>query len=390
MFDNDATACYDHIIPSMAMIKCHHAGLNCNTANVVLQFLQKTHYHVQTAYGISIETFSNFIDYILGLMQGTGVTGPGWAVTSSVMLDQMETTHQAHFHSPQEDQKSTRTREAFVNDSSLWLLKMGLSLCTIIQLMQFAAQKWEQLLYATGGALNHPKCFWYGITWHFSVNGKCTMQDLLDPEDPTIQLTAGNDTTQKYMIQHMKTSTGTCTLGVWLAPDGNDKDEYQYRLKQAHTMKQHLCHALIGRSHAYIGFQSIWKAMILYPLGTMCFTAKQCQQLQAVYLPSFLSKMGISQTTATTICNSPISLGGLNIFHHKTEQGVMQMKLLISHLRKNDDVGHLLKISKDHLQLQAGVPWPVMSQPGHQQHKYIDKCYLSHLWEFLDSTQTHL
>ena len=100
MFDNDATACYDHIIPSMAMIKCCCAGLNHNAANTVLQFLQKTHYHVWTAYGISIEMFSNFIDYILGLMQGTGVTGPGWAVTSSVMLEQMETIHGAHFHSP--------------------------------------------------------------------------------------------------------------------------------------------------------------------------------------------------------------------------------------------------------------------------------------------------
>ena len=100
MFDNDATACYDHIIPSMAMIKCQRARLNRNAANVVLQFMQKTYYHVRTAYGTSKETFSNFIDYILGLMQGTGVAGPGWAVTSSVILDQMDTTHGAYFHSP--------------------------------------------------------------------------------------------------------------------------------------------------------------------------------------------------------------------------------------------------------------------------------------------------
>ena len=155
-------------------------------------------------------------------------------------------------------------------------------------------------------------------------------------------------------------------------------------------MKQCLCPAPVGRSHAYVSFQSIWKAMIQYPLGATCFTAKQCQKLQAVYLPSFLSKMGINRTTATAVCHGPINLGGLNIFHLETEQGVMQTKLVISHLRKNNDVGNLLKDSKDHLQLQAGVSWPVMSQPGHQQHKYVDKCYLSHLWEFLDSTQTHL
>ena len=188
MFDNDVTARYDRIIPSMAMLKCCHVGLNHNAAKVVLQFLQRAHYHVQTAYGISIEAFSNLIDYILGLIQGTGHAGPGWALTSSVILDQMETMHGTHFHSLREEHKSKRTSEAFVDDSSLWLLKLGLSLCTIIQLMQCSAQKWERLLYATGGALNHAKCFWYGIKWHFSANGKCTMQDLPDLEDPSINL----------------------------------------------------------------------------------------------------------------------------------------------------------------------------------------------------------
>ena len=57
---------------------------------------------------------------------------------------------------------------------------------------------------------------------------------------------------------------------------------------------------------------------------------------------------------------------------------------------KNDNIGSLLKISRDHLQLQAGVSWPVMSRPGHQQQKYVDKCYLSNLWQFLDSNQIHL
>ena len=68
--------------------------------NVVLKFLYKAQYHVQTAYGISTKTFSNFIDYVLGLIQGTGHARPGWALMSSVMFDQMEPTHGAHFHPP--------------------------------------------------------------------------------------------------------------------------------------------------------------------------------------------------------------------------------------------------------------------------------------------------
>jgi hypothetical protein len=72
------------------------------------------------------------------------------------------------------------------------------------------------------------------------------------------------------------------------------------------------------------------------------------------------------------------------------EQGVQKTKMLISHIRRNDDVGKLLKISHDHLQLQAGVSWPVMSRPGHKQRQYVDPCYLTHLWQFNDANNTHL
>ena len=122
MFDNDALACYDWIIPSMAMVKCQHAGLPCPAAKVVLTFLQHTKYHVRTAYGISAKAVSNFIDYVLGLIQGTRHAGPRWAMTGSIMFNQMDKTHGAHFHSPCTNHMCSCTGEAFVDDSSLWLL----------------------------------------------------------------------------------------------------------------------------------------------------------------------------------------------------------------------------------------------------------------------------
>ena len=81
--------------------------------------------------------------------------------------------------------------------------------------MQASAQKWERLLYATGGgALNHAKCFWYGITWIFNDNGGCKMQEQPAPDEPDIKLTAGDDMTQYYTIQQMPTTKGICTLSV--------------------------------------------------------------------------------------------------------------------------------------------------------------------------------
>ena len=98
----------------------------------------------------------------MGLIQGTGHAGPGWALTSSIMLDKMETTPGATFHSPRPHNECQHTGEAFVDDSSLWLLKMGMALTNIIGYMASTAQKWERLLYATGGVLNHANVFGMG------------------------------------------------------------------------------------------------------------------------------------------------------------------------------------------------------------------------------------
>ena len=259
MFNNDATACYDHIIPSMAMLKCCHAGTPHSATNVVLKFLHCTKYHVHTTYGISVETFSNLIDYVLlELIQGTGHARPGWALTSSVMFNQMETTHRAHFHSPRPAQKCQCTGEAFVDDLSLWLLKLGLALTTIIGYMQQSAQKWERLLYATSGALNHTKCFWYRINWTFTDTGACKMKEHPDPEEPNITLTTSNSMHTYHQIQCMSPTKGIHALGIQLAPDGNDTDEFQYRIQQAMTIKQKLSKAPLGHEHMHISFQARW------------------------------------------------------------------------------------------------------------------------------------
>jgi hypothetical protein len=45
-FYNDATACYNQMIPSIVMIKCQCAGMPKSATQVVLKVLKKMKYHV--------------------------------------------------------------------------------------------------------------------------------------------------------------------------------------------------------------------------------------------------------------------------------------------------------------------------------------------------------
>jgi hypothetical protein len=149
--------------------------------------------------------------------------------------------------------------------------------------------------------LNLAKCFWYGIEWSFTPTGEAKMNPGID--GPSITLTAGATPNHPEQLRRVSTAEGQRILGVHLTPDGGtEKTKHAYRLIQACKMGQRMIRAApLGREHIVVGFRSIWKMMIQYPLGVTCFSDKQCQQLQTKYLPYFLSKMGINRTTATAV-----------------------------------------------------------------------------------------
>jgi hypothetical protein len=100
--------------------------------------------------------------------------------------------------------------------------------------------------------------------------------------------------------------------------------------------------------------------------------------------------MGINRTTATEVRHGPTSLGSMNVPHLETEQAVEHTKLMISHLRKEDEVGCMLQTPIEQLQIQAGSLWAVLSQPGRKARMYVDPCYASHTWASLDRIGSHI
>jgi hypothetical protein len=153
---------------------------------------------------------------------------------------------------------------------------------------------------------------------------------------PPILLHSSPDLDNPTTIQHVSTATGMRTLGIRLALDGNDNNEFAYHLQQATKMHQHIKTAPLGREYIWIGFRAIWQMMIQYPLGATCLTVQQCAKIQAKYLPTFLSKMGINLNymTTTAVRHRPRYLGGMQNFHPETKQGIQHMKLVLAHEEK--------------------------------------------------------
>jgi len=140
VLNNDARACYDRIIAAIAMIMSCQAGMAFAAAHTFLLLLFNMHYFIRTAFGIARTGFSNLLDLVLGVMQGTGHSGCLWALMSSIMFEQMDDTNGADFYSPNPARHCHCKGEAFVDDAALWILRMGLFLTTLIAMMTSTAQ----------------------------------------------------------------------------------------------------------------------------------------------------------------------------------------------------------------------------------------------------------
>ena len=109
--------------------------------------------------------------------------------------------------------------------------------------MEEKAQTWECNVFVSGGTLNLKKNFWYAILWKWRKNGQPVMQTIPDNPDLEIHMTSGHDHENPRLVSHVKVSEGKCTLGVCLAPIGNNKTEYEYCLDEATKTHSCLLHA---------------------------------------------------------------------------------------------------------------------------------------------------
>jgi hypothetical protein len=224
MFDCDATACYDRMIPSQCMMVTARAGVSEDAINLKLTALQRMKYRVKTAYGISSNFFThNLRRRMLGLLQGSANAGAIWSLNWSTLFSVLDNRYpKARFPSPRDHVYTERNGKGFVDDTALIITSSIDSINIVTARSEEKAQTWERLIHVSGGGLNLLKNFWYAISWKFRQNGQPTMRMIPDDPDLAIKMTQGNNRTDRCPVTRVEVTEGQCTLGVRLAPIGSD------------------------------------------------------------------------------------------------------------------------------------------------------------------------
>jgi len=139
-----------------------------------------------------------------------------------------------------------------------------------------------------------------------------------------LQISKENGTT--VMIPWLQTNKAQRTLGVWLAPDGNNDKEYKYLLGKAHLWRNHMATAKFLQMAAEFSHRQVLILKLQYPLIAMTFSEQQCQNiLKPIMTPQGLPAMGINRHFPWAVACGPLAYQGLNLPNLFTEQLIIQV-----------------------------------------------------------------
>jgi len=391
IFNCDLTACYDRQIPSVSQLSCRRLGLPRSLAVFMCRVLRRMIYRVRTAHGVSSDSFSHSVlEWILGTLQGSGASPACWIAVFSAVASVYIAQFPGDFGGdPQGSISLIKPMDSFVDDTDLWHIQANRNQPSAIQTMQLMAQTWERLLFASGHSLNHTKCFWHSFSWTWA-DGIPRLATLADSPGE-IQLTSGSEGTP-ITIQRLEVNKATKCLGVWIAPDCSNDDQFNALLRTATNIAGKIRSISLPRYQATMLLRTYIRPKIGYPLTCSTMSKKQCNKIDAQFMPRLKQLMGYRSTIPLPIWHGPSIYGGAAQTSTWMSQGIQKIEFLVGHLRLGDIVTRFLSASMSSLYLLVGQQPALMTYPIATLKSLVNpNWWLSRTWEYLvDECSVHL
>ena len=381
---NDAKSCYDRIVHRVAAQSMYRCGTSKPALICMFSTIQRLRHHIRTLFGdsqISAGTDLWAVP-ISGIGQGNGAGPQIWAVVSTPILDMLrDAGFGASFKLAVSGNQVSFVGYSFVDDTDL--IQTGPTITStdldVIPLMQAALSLWETGLRATGGALVPEKSFWYlidfrwrGSTWRYAKY----------PTEPG-SLSMPDNNQHEHSIKRLPADKAQRTLGVYLAPDGNNKAQLQILLEKTKTWADNSRTGHLNKVAAWLNLTSTILRQVYYVLPATTFTQAQCDTIMAPCFRGGLPAAGYMRSFPRVILQAPYKYFGLGITNLYHEQGIQHLLALLRHgSNPNDITGQLLRIGLENMRLELGLNGQIFAYDWDSLHLLTTPTWLSHTWKF--------
>lgn len=346
----DATACYDCIIPNLAVLTSRAHGVPKEVTAANTRTLGGASYHVRTDLGVSMEGYTHSSEApIFGMGQGSGNSPSIWCFISSLLYQchDKKAINKIHFGMVGfVDDSNGQTNAFFSNESQL-------KLAEIHESVQKNAQHWANLLGMSGGALELSKCSVHVANWAFTSQGApVLMTDKVKFSD--IEVIDPN-TERAFNLQYLSPYTAHKTLGHFKEPAGTQRKQFQELKIKSDLITGFLQTCSLTREEAWMYYYACYLPSVSYPLANSYFTKAQLAKVQCKAMTLIFPKCGYNRNTKREILFGPLQFGGANSRHLYDQQGIGQLILFMRHWRQNAEAGQLLKVAVARSQYATGM-----------------------------------
>ena len=388
----DATACYDRIIPNLAMLASQKFGVHPMVTKCNATTLQKAKYKVRTELGISEEAYSHCLeDPIYGIGQGAGNSSNHWGFITSAAYDAYDTkATPATYQHPDRTNVTKVSIVGFVDDNNGQANKFDgpqntEELQWLVEKSQENARLWAGLLEATGGALELSKCSYHIVFWKFSMQGAPILTNTSSEVQPIEVMDPYTNSCQP--LQYLSPYTAHKTLGYYKEPAGIQKAQFDKLLEKSDGITSFLWKTPLNRIEAWTYYTSCYLPSICYPLTGSYMSQAQLDKIQRKAMSIIIPRCGYNRTTHRAIIYGPREMGGAGFRHLHVEQGVQQTLYFLRQWRLDSHVGRLLKCAIAWLQVSVGVSYPVLEYPSRPL-PHIESLWIASMRQFLAHTDT--
>jgi hypothetical protein len=197
------------------------------------------------------------------------------------------------YTNPDDTRKFRQWLVGFVDDNSILFKMENLGYETHSREMVEKATKcletWQRLVHISGGELELTKSSFAMMAWTLK-GGKEVMCNMKEAPG-SVKLRSDKYKGMQVELSRNEVSTAEKQLGVRLAMDGNDQEEFQFRLSQSKTLAGKVRASPFNRRDAEIIYRERWLPSVGYCLPITQFDDKQCKAIQMPFFNAVLHNM---------------------------------------------------------------------------------------------------
>ena len=390
---NDAKACYDRIVHSIASISMQRVGMPIEPIISMLQTLQDMTHHLKTAHGISNLTYgSSRVNNkpVQGSGQGNGASPTIWTLISSPLLFMMKKLgFGASFSTPLTQESITFAGCSFVDDTDLLLTdpEYNKPLHQVRTQMQNAIDAWSSGLRVSGGAIVPSKSWIYPIQFSFDHKGNPTYDEM---ENLGLNFTVKDANEQRQALSLVPANEARETLGVFLAPDGNESKQIEHLKSKVNHWSDKVRTNHISKYHASLAVSSTIYKTLEYSTPALTISAKQWTSIMSPLMKCGLHAQGMCKTLPKILRESSHQHLSLQMKCMYKVQEINKLEKYLHFRTHHGLVGQMLRLNEELLLLEVGTGGNIFDLCYKTFHRLTTDTWMKSVWKFIDSTNLHI